>query len=81
MLEVSYSDSGQYQCLAVDETANILFQSDVGILSVQGMQMIVLLECRGSCVQLFTRAASILTASDARHHPLGQTGYLSVQSY
>lgn len=83
LFEVSYSDSGQYQCLAINETGSILFQSDVGTLSVQGMPMTVLLDYRDSCLQLLSssyRAASILTASDACYHSIRQAGFLSVPS-
>jgi hypothetical protein len=34
--EVVYSDTGQYQCQAVNEMGSLLFQSDTGTLSVQG---------------------------------------------
>ena len=36
LLEVEYSDAGQYQCRAVSEVGSELFQSDVGTLTVQG---------------------------------------------
>ena len=34
--EVVYSDTGLYQCQAVNEMGSLLFQSDTGTLSVQG---------------------------------------------
>ena len=36
-IEVKYSDAGQYQCQAVDETGTVLFESDIGVLTVQGL--------------------------------------------
>lgn len=35
--EVAYSDAGQYRCLALDELGDIVFQSAVGTLTVNGV--------------------------------------------
>lgn len=44
MYEVAYTDTGQYQCLALSETSSVLFQSDVGTLTVQGKPLLFLPE-------------------------------------
>ena len=43
-LEVEYSDAGEYQCQAVSESGTVLFLSDAGTLTVQGI--IVDIKCR-----------------------------------